>query len=87
MLPDTQERYQNSALFADINEDMNEEELKISNSTKWKLEPFNFSDSFLSLRFSQNILSYSESAKCVWLSVDVTKNLFTVPLSLSPRFF
>ncbi len=33
MLPDTGERYLSTPLFGDIGVDMNEEELKISNST------------------------------------------------------
>ena len=33
MLPDTGERYLSTPLFADIGADMNEDELKISNST------------------------------------------------------
>ena len=33
MLPDTGERYLSTPLFADIGVDMNEDELKISNST------------------------------------------------------
>lgn len=33
MLPDTQERYQNSAVFAEINADMDDEEVAISLST------------------------------------------------------
>jgi cysteine synthase A len=33
MLPDTGERYLSTPLFADVGVDMNEDELKISNST------------------------------------------------------